>query len=77
MAASEVRMIFKRCSLITFKRYDQTITMVASGGHVNSLNVGKKLVIWFVSVLIYTRKRENEGKYALLPWEYAKLQKMT
>ena len=60
MAASEVRMIFKRCSLITFKRYDQTITMVASGGHVNSLNVGiKRAKNWLFGLWVCSFTRGN------------------
>ena len=46
--------------------YDKTITMVASGGHENSLNSGIKRAktgyLVCESVLIYTRKRKKTNE---------------
>ena len=80
MVSSEVRMIFKHCSLITFNRYDQTITMVASRGHVKSLNLGIKITKnWLFSLSecahLHAKTKKRSKICSFLPWDHAKVQK--
>ena len=73
-------MIFKHCSLITFNRYDQTITMVASRGHVKSLNLGIKITKnWLFSLSecahLHAKTKKRSKICSFLPWDHAKVQK--